>query len=240
MYIKKNRKAKHDKQFKKGEPSAFKGHHHTEYSKKLLREARAKQGGTFKGKHHTEETKKKISLAKTGVKLNYVMSNETRNILSDGKMGIKNPMYGKRYNHTEETKRKIREKRKELVIPTKDTRPEKMMQVALMIRGIRFEKHKAITGQPDIFIRPNICIFIDGDYYHANPDKYKPDSIIHKKHKNKPVQYAKDIWAKDLKINSRLWKEGYQIIRLWEHDILENRNDCANKVMRLIERLMAR
>jgi len=229
--MKKKRKTKHDKQFKKGEPSAFKGHHHTEQSKKLLREARAKQANPFEGRHHSLETKKKMSLAKTGIKSNHIMSEETRKILSECKLGVKNPMFGKRYKHTEETKKKIREKRAELIIPKKDTEPEKMMQVALMIRGIKFEKHKAITGQPDIFIRPNICIFIDGCYWHYCLDCNKNKSP----NKQQIKTLARDAW-----VTHKLISDSYQVLRLAEHDILENRNDCANKVMKLIEGLMAR
>ena len=40
-------------------------------------------------------------------------------------------------------------------------------------------KHKPIRGQPDVFIHPNICVFVDGDRWHANP---KP--FIYKNKKN--------------------------------------------------------
>jgi DNA mismatch endonuclease (patch repair protein) len=100
-----------------------------------------------------------------------------------------------------------------------------MMQIALTLNGIKFEKHKPIIGQPDIFIEPNICLFIDGDYWHANPNKYSSEVSITKDKK------AKNIWARDIQVNNELSKMGYLIVRLWESDIKKNTQGCAEKVI---------
>lgn len=51
-------------------------------------------------------------------------------------------------------------------IPFHDTKPELIVQAALRELGVQFRTHAPITGQPDIFIEPNICIFVDGCYWH--------------------------------------------------------------------------
>ena len=79
---------------------------------------------------------------------------------------------GKTGIYTEETLQKIRDARAKQVLPVKDTKPEKDLQEILNEKGIEFEKHKSILGQPDIFIEPNTCIFVDGDYWHANPEQF--------------------------------------------------------------------
>lgn len=64
----------------------FRGHHHSEDTKRKIREANIGKESPFKGKHHSEETKKKQRELNTGEN---------------------NPMYGKQ--HSEETKQKQRE-----------------------------------------------------------------------------------------------------------------------------------
>lgn len=160
--------------------------------------------------------------------------------------GKPSPMKGK--HHTDETKQILRElaikqfkdpkmrelfkiNRRKIIVPVKDSKPEIMLQIALSLHKISFEKHKPLIGQPDIFIKPNICIFVDGDYWHANPNKYDSEKKIFGKFQ------AKDIWAKDLRIIHELNQSGYQVIRIWESDIKKNVNDCAINIIKLIESL---
>lgn len=57
-------------------------------------------------------------------------------------------------------------------------------------------------------------IEVDGDYWHANPEKYE-DSKLNKTQKwSKKVDEFKDIWA---------LKHGIPIIRIWETDINNNK-----------------
>ena len=97
-------------------------------------------------------------------------------------------------------------------IPFKDTSIEVKMQNILKENNIDFEKHKAIVGQPDIFIEPNICIFCDGDYWHNLPGRRQKDYIVTKK----------------------LKEQGYQVLRLWEHEINKNIDKCFNIIKKRI------
>jgi len=86
-----------------------------------------------------------------------------------------------------------------LVQKDHDTDIEQMMEAWLIEEKVTFEKQKAIDGIsiPDFFVRPNICIYCDGDYWHNLPRVKKRDS-----------------W-----INHQLEKEGYKIIRLMGSEI---------------------
>jgi G:T-mismatch repair DNA endonuclease (very short patch repair protein) len=81
---------------------------------------------------------------------------------------------------------------------------------------IPFETQKSIFGRPDIFIAPNICIFADGDYWHAWSGKYKADDMFIGK------RTAQNIWDHDEEVNKLLIKDGYVVLRFWEHDIYNN------------------
>lgn len=137
-------------------------------------------------------------------------------------------------NPPEETRRKIREARLKQIFPKKDTKPERCLQSALSINGIEFQKHKTILGQPDIFIEPNYCIFVDGDYHHANPQKYSSDKTIWKARTDRPEVKAKIIQEKDNRINERLEKQGFRVIRFWASEINRDVIVCVKKILEFI------
>lgn len=67
-----------------------------------------------------------------------------------------------------------------------------------------------------------LLIEIQGDYWHANPNKYKPeDKIIY------PCgpKLAKEVWQKDINKQIIAENKGYRIIYLWEDEINNKSND---------------
>jgi len=194
----------------------------TEEEKKKMSENRKGIESWFKGKHHSEETKRKLSESKKG-KVS----------------GKDNPMFGK--THTLETRKIIRKKRWDQVVPTKDTKFELSIQSLLREKGIEFEKHKSILGQPDIFIKPNLCIFLDGDFHHANPSKYSDDAIIWNERISKTsgrrmtTITAKMIQEKDKRIREELRAEGKKIIAGWYSDWRKDKEKFFQKILKAIK-----
>ena len=172
------------------------------------REKMKKRSDAQRGQERSEETKRKISIKNLGSK------------------------------RSEEAKRKMREKRVFQVHPKKDAKTTEIpLQKLLKENNIKFQPHKAILGQPDLFIKPNICIFADGDYWHANPKIYESNSVIHKenKSKNRKPVLAKDKWKSDKKITNQLKKDGYMVLRFWEYDINNNPEKCLQKIIKIIK-----
>jgi len=132
--------------------------------------------------------------------------------------------------HSIEARERHRNARMKQILPQKDSIPEKLVQEELSKRNIVFEKHVKLLGQPDIFIKPNICIFCDGDYFHANPNKYESEHIMWKK-KN---ILAKDIWKKDWNVTLKLTEKNYFVMRFWETDILKDIKSIGNTIEKLI------
>lgn len=128
---------------------------------------------------------------------------------------------------TPEYKEKARINRLKQIFPQKDSKPEKMLQLALDLAEIKYEKHKAITGQPDIFIEPNICIFVDGCYWHGciacRGIKILDNEIVQKS------------LEKDQQVNEQLQNKGYIIMRIWEHTIM---NSDSAKIIETIKKRM--
>ena len=154
-----------------------------------------------KGKPQTVETKRKLSESLKGrIPWNKgkPQTVETKRKLSESLKGRIPWITGKK--HLEETKTKMRDKRQYQVMPRFDTIPEKMMQKALVLENIEFQKHKLFkvgntTHRVDIFIEPNICIEVDGAYYHSRPYEME----------------------RDKKIDAELKSRGFQVIRFVVH-----------------------
>lgn len=73
----------------------------------------------------------------------------------------------------------------------------------------------------------NIIIEYDGDYWHANPQKYKPRDMIR-------GLIAEEIWALDEHKNSLAESRGFEIIRVWESDVSKDFDRMVDKVVQYI------
>ena len=216
------------------------------------------------GKKHSAESRRKISEARA----RQVTTEEARRNMSKSKKGKNHPLYGKKHSaesirkmsktkismyasghvhgmkgkkHSPEARKKIRKKRWEQVIPTKDTKFELSIQALLREKEIKFEKHKPILGQPDIFIKPNLCVFLDGDFYHANPSKYPDDFILWRERISKsrerhiPAMTAKMIREKDEQVRQELITDGYKIISRWYSDWEKDREKFFQDILKAIK-----
>lgn len=109
---------------------------------------------------------------------------------------------------------------------TRNTVPEILLQQALSKEGLSFRKHEPILGQPDIFIEPNICIFVDGCYFHGCTqccDRNKFNAV-----------QQRDI-VRDIFVTEQLKKDNYIVLRFWEHEIKKNVDVCILQVKQRID-----
>ncbi len=137
--------------------------------------------------------------------------------------GIKNPFYGK--HHSTETRKRMKELWKHRAFPEKDNRLEIKLQKALLEKGITFQKHAGVTGRPDIFLSPNICIFVDGCYWHGCPCKFDQNWT------NPHAIYIKSRIEHDIEINEELAKAGFVVLRFKEHEINGDLDACVSRIL---------
>lgn len=221
-----------------GKPSWNKGkkglQKHSEESKEKMRQAKL-------GKKQTEEHKQNSVIARMKLaeeKGYYKPNSERSKKLSTKLKGrVINENWRKKLSDawdydkhvTPESREKQRIARLSQVFPKKDSKPEKLMQLALQKEGIKFDKHKKLIGQPDIFIEPNLCVFVDGDYWHCNPIRFKADQIVYGGLK------VSEIWEYDNKITHTLSEQGYVVMRFWTSFIKKAENKWANHVIQTIK-----
>lgn len=200
----------------------------TEFRKRLVPWNKGKKGWINiwnKGKKYSEDHKRKIALA-------------TKQAMSrpEIKERIKKTQFAKgiipwnkdRTNvYAQETIDKIRKARLNQILPKKNTNAEIMLFKILAELGLNFEKQIPIKNicQADAFIKPNIILFADGDYWHCNP-KFYQNPITPAQIKN---------LLRDEKQNRNLIKEGYTILRFWECDLLHSPKTCKEIIRKVIK-----
>jgi len=119
-------------------------------------------------------------------------------------------------------------------IKSTNTQVEVMLRKKLWAKGIRYRKNnKEILGCPDISIKKyKIAIFIDGDFWHGFNWREKKRKI-----KNNREYWIKKIegnMQRDAKINKNLKKQGWCVIRFWEHEVKKDSNRCIEQIYKKI------
>ena len=117
------------------------------------------------------------------------------------------------------------------MIKGKNTKPELMLRKYLFSKGIRgYRVHYKLPGKPDIvFNKYKIAIFVDGCFWHKCPECFKKPATNKKFWKDKIDGNVK----RDGEVNKILKREGWKVIRIWEHRI-KNRDikECYNSIKR--------
>lgn len=112
-----------------------------------------------------------------------------------------------------------------------DTAPERALRSELWRRGLRYRANVIVVGKRrtvDIaFIGSKVAVFVDGCFWHGCPQ-----------HGSLPKSNA--MWwrskleantARDLETNLQLASEGWEVMRVWEH---EDPVRAADRVERLV------
>lgn len=125
------------------------------------------------------------------------------------------------------------EKRSALMsrIRGKNTGPEKIIVEALSARSLLFHSHVAtLAGRPDIvFPSTKVAVFIDGDFWHGWRFPLWKNKLAMK-------------WQVKIEANRRrdqrnfrsLRQLGWQVIRVWEHQIEQKPDACLQRILRAI------
>jgi len=96
--------------------------------------------------------------------------------------------------------------------------------------GYDYKMYPKIYGNPDFILeKEKIAIFCDGDFWHG---------YNYEKKKRPAKQFWRDKIEKnmkrDRKISRKLRREGWSVIRFWEHDIEKRMDVCINKLIKKI------
>lgn len=104
----------------------------------------------------------------------------------------------------------------------RDTEPECRLRSALFGMGLRFRKHARplpeIRREADVvFRRQRVAVFIDGCFWHG----CKQHSRASKSNREWWVSKIERNSARDRETDSILTNAGWLVLRIWEHENLE-------------------
>ena len=113
-------------------------------------------------------------------------------------------------------------------IRSKNTSLEVEFRKLLWKNGLgRYRIHYNLPGKPDIvYVSKKVVIFLDGDFWHGYNWK-KLGKVPPRKYWQKKIQKNID---RAKKYNKMLKKDGWKVIRIWEHEVKKNVEKCINKI----------
>ncbi|MFH0991456.1 MAG: very short patch repair endonuclease [bacterium] len=98
----------------------------------------------------------------------------------------------------------------------------------LRVNGVTgWRRHEKLLGKPDfVFRESRLAVFVDGCFWHCCP-----------KHSNMPLN-NRLFWRKklnankkrDVFVNKELRKQGWRVVRIWEHDLVKNSQGCIRRI----------
>jgi DNA mismatch endonuclease (patch repair protein) len=113
-----------------------------------------------------------------------------------------------------------------------NTKPEVALRDALSVRGLAHDPAtEAPAGRPDVLLTAHrVAVFVDGCFWHGCPIHYaRPRS-------------REDFWSaklvtnldRDARLSSALNDARWRVIRLWEHEIVEDADRSAGLVEQVV------
>ncbi|MCH7883363.1 very short patch repair endonuclease [Patescibacteria group bacterium] len=128
------------------------------------------------------------------------------------------------------------EKRSEIMsaVKAKNTGFEKKFFSLLRKNGIRFQTHyKRAYGNPDIaFPSKKIAIFLDSDFWHG----WRYPSWSHKLTSDFWINKIEANRKRDKKVTRKLRKDGWTVLRIWEHQIKKDPEESLDKICELVNK----
>lgn|SRR3989338_4646453 len=123
-------------------------------------------------------------------------------------------------------------------IKGKNTRPEILLRKSLFNLGYRYSLKYRFKEQnfiPDIvMVSRKTCIFVDGCFWHKCPKCYKEPLSNRKYWVPKMIRNSN----RDKMQGRYLKKNGWKVIRIWEHQINDNLDETVEMVVKRIKKKM--
>lgn len=207
-----------------GIPSYINYHY---FKSKEYKEKRKKLHADPNSRYNSIEYRKKIAQGGR----NRINTDEYREKCRIAKLGKKNPNFGKIPTHLKNIHKNWKKKDPEGYKKHQREAGKKGFLSCPRISSLELDFQRILRelninfvsqfnygmGFADFLIKPNLIIFVDGDFWHGNPIRFKQLSQKQRAQKRK-----------DETQNKFLRSKGYKIVRIWEYD-LKKLNDKQKK-----------
>ena len=118
-------------------------------------------------------------------------------------------------------------------IRSQNTKVEVLVFRELRKRKIYFQKHyKRAAGNPDIALpRKKKAVFIDGDFWHG----YQFSKLKERLPKVYWIEKIENNRKRDRVNRKKLKEAGWEVLQIWEHEILGNYWKAISKIAEFLE-----
>ena len=115
-------------------------------------------------------------------------------------------------------------------IRSKDTKIEKKTASLLRKNKIHYRRFPKIFGSPDFVVEKKVLVFCDGDFWHGYG--YGKKKRPQKKFWRDKIERNME---RDRKVSRTLRRDGWSVIRIWEHDIEKRPAACLRRIKKIID-----
>lgn len=116
-------------------------------------------------------------------------------------------------------------------IKGRDTGPELLLASMLQLNGCVWEGHaRDLPGRPDfVFREEKLVVFVDGDFWHGWRFPKWRDKLSEKWEAKIEANRRRDV-----RNHRRLRRQGWKVIRVWEHQLALDSHRCAQRVIEVL------
>jgi DNA mismatch endonuclease (patch repair protein) len=111
---------------------------------------------------------------------------------------------------------------------------ERRLEALLKQGGITgWRRHLPLPGKPDFaFQKQKVAVFVDGCFWHGCPKCYTRPKT------NRAFWDLKraENMARDRRVNRQLRRNGWKVIRIWQHSLGRSPGTCLNRLCRALYR----
>lgn len=112
------------------------------------------------------------------------------------------------------------------------TDAELRLRQALWAQGLRYALRRKLPGRPDlVFVRARLAVFVDGCFWHGCPRHYTAPRTNADFWREKFAENAN----RDRRVDDALRAAGWNVIRIWEHEVEEDVEMAASRVRQALE-----
>ena len=115
-------------------------------------------------------------------------------------------------------------------IRSKNTSIDMRMRDMLSEAGARFEMYPDLFGSPDFQVGKKVLVFCDGDFWHGY--RYAEKKRPAKKYWREKIERN---MKRDRHVSRKLRRDGWSVLRIWEHDIKRKPEKCMQKILRKLQ-----
>jgi len=92
-------------------------------------------------------------------------------------------------------------------------------------------RHLPLPGKPDFALREQkVPIFVDGCFWHGCPKCYTRPKTNRAFWDRKREQNM----ARDKRVTRQLRRQGWKVIRIWQHSLQKSPQTCLNRIRRTL------